>query len=77
MIHSHKFEIADPEAILCLIEKIEKHAQAGDGRHERLRKAMAWAEKQAKSLEGGHDEKQMAFYHGLLTGYGVALNLQT
>jgi hypothetical protein len=76
MPHPHKFEIADKDAILCLIDKLEKHAHKNGEQNERLRKAVSWAEKQAVAVEPSEaGEREIAFYHGLLTGYAVALNL--
>jgi hypothetical protein len=72
--HTHKFEIADPDAVGTLIGKIE--GLGPEERRLRLRRAVRWAEEQAVALELGHaGEKEVAFFHGLLTGYAVALKL--
>ena len=69
--HSHKFEIADDEAVQVLLDKLlvgGSHQQ----RREKLLKALEEASRRYK--DSGQKERQ-AFFHGLLTGYAVALKL--
>lgn len=74
MQHTHKFEIGDLDAITTLVEKLEAHA--AESSSERLRRAVKWAEQQAVKLEWSKaSERDLAFFHGLLTGYAVALKL--
>jgi len=76
MLHTHRFGIGDPDAVASLIEKLEStpaHEMA-----PRLGRAIRAAEARAIELElspheGG--ERDLAFYHGLLTGYAVALRI--
>jgi putative phosphoribosyl transferase len=76
MVHTHRFGIGDPGAVAALIEKLE--AQAPSEVDPRLDRAIRTAEARAIELElspGQEGERDLAFYHGLLTGYAVALRL--
>lgn len=69
--HSHKFAIADDKTVEVLLEKLVAggpHQQ----RRDRLLKALAEASQRYKDSTG---KERQAFFHGLLTGYGVALKL--
>jgi hypothetical protein len=71
MPHGHKYSIADDEAVHVLLDKM-----LGGGtrqmRREKLLKALDQASQRYKN--SGQKERQ-AFFHGLLTGYAVALKL--
>ncbi|MBI4528105.1 MAG: hypothetical protein HY695_30285 [Deltaproteobacteria bacterium] len=71
MPHGHKYTIADDEAVQVLLDKM-----LGGGtrqkRREKLLKALEEASQRYQNT--GHKERQ-AFFHGLLTGYAVALKL--
>lgn len=68
--HTHRFTIADRDAVETLIDKL---AQRGKGDHkERLLQALSVA---ARRYEGSNEQVRQAFFHGLLTGYAVALKL--
>jgi len=58
--HTHQYTIADDEAVKVLLDKL-----LSGGSHQQRR------EKLLKAL----DEASQAFFHGLLTGYAVALKL--
>ena len=69
--HTHKYGIADDEAVQVLLNKLlvgATHQQ----RRERLLKALEEASRRYKDT--GQKERK-AFFHGLLTGYAVALKL--
>lgn len=69
--HSHKYSIADRDAVGEYIRKLsawDSHQE----RRERLLKALGDAIEEAGRAS---DEKRKAFFHGLLTGYAVALKL--
>ena len=69
--HGHIYSIADDEAVHVLLDKM-----LGGGtrqmRREKLLKALDQASQRYKN--SGQKERQ-AFFHGLLTGYAVALKL--
>jgi len=67
--HSHKFTIADDEAVLALVEKLVGPSQA---RREKLLRALDDASRHYKD---SNQKVRRAFFHGLLTGYAVALKL--
>lgn len=69
--HGHTYSIADREALGEFIHKLsawDLHQE----RRERLLRALGDAIEQ---LGGPSDERRKAFFHGLLTGYAVALKL--
>jgi hypothetical protein len=69
--HSHQFTIADHEAVCLLREKV-----AAWGAHQQRREKLLKALDRAASSCGNSSEKErQAFFHGLLTGYAVALKL--
>ena len=70
--HSHKFAIADGYAVQVLMEKLlngSKHQL----RRERLLRALDDA---MRHYNDSNQKVRQAFFHGLLTGYAVALKLQ-
>ena len=69
--HRHQFTIADAEAVRVLTKKVTawgSHQQ----RREKLLKALNQA---ARSYGNSKQRERQAFFHGLLTGYAVALKL--
>jgi hypothetical protein len=71
MAHDHKYAIADGEAVQVLIGKM-----LGGGTRQRRREKLLRAldEASQRYQNTSHKERQ-AFFHGLLTGYAVALKL--
>jgi len=70
--HSHKFTIADDEAVSALLAKLMDGTKQGRSR-ERLLRALDDA---ARHYKDSNQQVRQAFFHGLLTGYAVALKLQ-
>jgi hypothetical protein len=71
MPHTHQFTIADDEAVEILVDKLVTrglHQQ----RREKLLKALDDA---TQHYNMSADKERKAFFHGLLTGYAVALKL--
>ena len=69
--HTHQYTIADDEAVRVLLDKLlstGSHQQ----RREKLLKALDEASQRYKSTT---QRERKAFFHGLLTGYAVALKL--
>ncbi len=71
MIHNHKYAIADDEAVRVLIDKM---LVKGSRQHRREKLLKALDEASRHYGDSSHKERQ-AFFHGLLTGYAVALKL--
>lgn len=70
--HSHKYTIADDEAVNTLLLKL-----MNGKKDRRSRKRLLGALDDAARHYKDSDEKvRQAFFHGLLTGYAVALKLQ-
>jgi len=69
--HTHKFTIADHDAVETLMDKLADRGK-GNRHKERLLQALSVA---ARRYEGSNEETRQAFFHGLLTGYAVALKL--
>lgn len=69
--HEHQFTIADGEAVKVLLDKLVARGSQQQ-RRQRLLKALDEAARRYQSA--GQKERQ-AFFHGLLTGYAVALKL--
>ena len=70
--HSHKFTIADDEAVLALLEKLLGGEGSNQIRREKLLRALDDA---ARHYKDSNQKVRRAFFHGLLTGYAVALKL--
>jgi hypothetical protein len=70
--HSHKFTIADDEAVLGLVEKLVGGQGPSQVRREKLLRALDDASRHYKD---SNQKVRRAFFHGLLTGYAVALKL--
>jgi hypothetical protein len=69
--HTHLYTIADDEAVKVLLDKLligGPHQQ----RREKLLKALDDASQRYRSST---QKERKAFFHGLLTGYAVALKL--
>jgi hypothetical protein len=69
--HSHQFTIADREAVRLLRDKVAAWG-AHQQRREKLLKAL---DRAACSYGNSAQKERQAFFHGLLTGYAVALKL--
>jgi hypothetical protein len=69
--HSHQFRIADREAVRLLRDKVTAWG-AHQQRRDRLLKAL---DRAACSYGNSAQKERQAFFHGLLTGYAVALKL--
>jgi hypothetical protein len=70
--HSHKFTIADEDAVRTLVDKLVT-ARPGPLHREKLLRALDDA---ARHYGNSHRKVRQAFFHGLLTGYAVALKLR-
>jgi len=70
--HSHKFTIADDEAVLALVEKLVGAKGPNQARREKLLRALDDASRHYKD---SNQRVRRAFFHGLLTCYAVALKL--
>ncbi|MGB2890287.1 MAG: hypothetical protein WBC04_21535 [Candidatus Acidiferrales bacterium] len=69
--HSHKFTIADEEAVRALVHKL-----VDGGTHQRRREKLLRAlDDAARHYKDSNQKVRQAFFHGLLTGYAVALKL--
>ncbi len=71
--HTHQYTIADDEAVETLMSKLERSG-VGSVSRERLRHALDTAMKEYKATD---EKERKAFFHGMLTGYGVALKVET
>jgi hypothetical protein len=69
--HTHKFTIADEDAVHVLLNKVLDHS-ARQQRREKLLRAVKDA---SRGYETSTARERKAFFHGLLTGYAVALKL--
>jgi hypothetical protein len=70
--HAHKFTIADDDAVRVLLNKLVKGG-AKPARREKLLRALDDA---ARHYKDSNQKVRQAFFHGLLTGYAVALTLR-
>jgi hypothetical protein len=70
--HSHLYTIADEKAVEVLVRKLGGSKQ-GVATPERLREAVDAA---AQHYKDSNRKVRQAFFHGLLTGYGVGLKLR-
>jgi hypothetical protein len=71
MAHTHRYSIADDEAVEVLVDKLLSRGPHQQ-RREKLMKALDDA---SRHYNASMDKERKAFFHGLLTGYGVALKL--
>ena len=69
--HSHKFTIADDDAVRALVDKL-----VNGGRKElRRQKLLRALDDATRHYKDSNQKVRQAFFHGLLTGYAVALKL--
>ncbi|MGH9326730.1 MAG: hypothetical protein ACRD2B_08620 [Terriglobia bacterium] len=69
--HPHPFVIADSDAVRTLSSKVEAW-----GQHQQRRDKLLKAFHEAAGAYGSaNDTERQTFFHGLLTGYAVALKL--
>ena len=71
MTHTHRYTIADDEAVDVLVDKLLSHG-LHQQRREKLLKAFHDA---SQHYNSSTETERKAFFHGLLTGYAVALKL--
>ncbi len=71
MLHNHKYAIADNEAVEVLLNKM----LVGGSRQRRREKLLKALDEASKHYEDSSQKERQAFFHGLLTGYAVALKL--
>jgi hypothetical protein len=69
--HTHQYTIADDEAVKVLLDKL-LIGGPHQPRREKLLKALDDA---AQRYRSSTQKERKAFFHGLLTGYSVALKL--
>ena len=69
--HSHIYTIADDEAVEILVAKLETSG-IGQVNREKLRDAFETAAEEYKSTD---EKERKSFFHGMLTGYAVALKV--
>lgn len=70
--HSHLYTIADEKAVEVLVRKLGG-SKKGVATPEKLREAVDAA---AQHYKDSNRRVRQAFFHGLLTGYGVGLKLR-
>ena len=70
--HSHRFTIADDDAVRVLLAKLVK----GGGKLARREKLLRALDDAARHYKDSNQKVRQAFFHGLLTGYAVALTLR-
>ena len=70
--HSHKFTIADDDAVHSLVDKLLSVGPQQKVRREKLLRALDDATRHYKD---SNQKVRQAFFHELLTGYAVALKL--
>jgi hypothetical protein len=69
--HSHKFTIADDDAVRALVDKL-----VTGGTHQlRREKLLRALDDATRHYKDSNLKVRQAFFHGLLTGYAVALKL--
>jgi hypothetical protein len=71
MLHNHKYSIADNEAVEVLLNKM----LVGGTRQRRREKLLKALDEASKHYDDSSQKERQAFFHGLLTGYAVALKL--
>jgi hypothetical protein len=70
--HSHTYTIADDDAVIALVEKLVGSRGSNQVRRDKLLRALDDA---ARHYKDSDQKVRRAFFHGLLTGYAVALKL--
>lgn len=68
--HPHQFTIADREAVRVLIEKLGTPRGSQQVDEAKLLQAL---DRAAQHYKNSQKKVRQAFFHGLLTGYGVGL----
>ncbi len=71
MPHDHKYTIADDKAVQVLLDKMV----GGGTRQRRREKLLKALDEASRRYENSSQKERQAFFHGLLTGYAVALKL--
>ena len=71
MQHDHKFSIADDKAVQVLVDKM----LGGEKRQSRRDKLLMALTEASRHYENTAQKERQVFFHGLLTGYAVALKL--
>ncbi len=71
MPHDHKYAIADDEAVRVLLDKM----LGGGSRQVRREKLLKALDEASRHYKDSSQKVRQAFFHGLLTGYAVALKL--
>ena len=71
MPHDHRFTIADDAAVQVLLDKM----LGGGTRQKRREKLLKALDEASRHYENSTQKERQAFFHGLLTGYAVALKL--
>ena len=69
--HKHKYTIADEDAVQLFVKKLV----AGGPHQQRRDKLLKALDQAARSYKDSNQKQRQAFFHGLLTGYAVALKL--
>jgi hypothetical protein len=70
--HAHKFTIGDDAAVHALLNKLTKNGNK-QGSRAKLLRALDDA---ARHYGDSNQKVRQAFFHGLLTGYAVALKVR-
>jgi hypothetical protein len=71
MTHAHKYTIADDEAVRVLLDKM----LGGGSRQQRREKLLKALDEASRHYKDSSQKERQAFFHGLFTGYAVALKL--
>ena len=70
--HTHRFTIADDAAVHALLGKLTKDGSKQGGRGKLLRAL----DDAGRHYADSNQKVRQAFFHGLLTGYAVALKMR-
>jgi len=70
--HSHRFTIADDDAVRVLLAKLVK----GGAKQAQRTKLLRALDDAARHYKDSNQKVRQAFFHGLLTGSAVALTLR-
>jgi hypothetical protein len=69
--HTHQYTIADDEAVKVLLDKL----LSGGSHQQRREKLLKALDEASQRYNSATQKERKAFFHGLLTGYAVALKL--
>jgi Arc/MetJ-type ribon-helix-helix transcriptional regulator len=69
--HAHQFTIADDDAVRELVKKLAGKS----GTQARRNKLLRALDDATRHYQDSNQKVRQAFFHGLLTGYAVALKL--